>query len=82
MNINLIFNIEDLLPHRDTFEPSTLTFNVSVDEVINDLSNDMNINLIFNIKNLLPYRDIFNDMTCSKVSTNTFEGKVEGSKVS
>ena len=32
MDINPVFNIEDLLPYRDTFEPSTLPSNVFVGE--------------------------------------------------
>ena len=32
MDINHVFNIEDLLPYRGTFEPSTLLSSVSVGE--------------------------------------------------
>ena len=32
ININLVFNIEDLLPYRGTFEPSTLPSSVSAGE--------------------------------------------------
>ena len=33
MDINPVFNIEDLLPYRDTFEPSTLPSSVSACEI-------------------------------------------------
>ena len=36
MDINLIFNIEDLLRYRGTFEPSTLPSSVSVGETSKD----------------------------------------------
>ena len=32
MDISHVFNVEDLLPYRNTFEPSTLPSNVSADE--------------------------------------------------
>ena len=32
MDIRPVFNVDDLLPYRDTFEPSTLSSSVSVDE--------------------------------------------------
>ena len=32
MDISSVFNVEDLLPYRGTFEPSTLPFSVSVGE--------------------------------------------------
>ena len=32
MDVSLVFNIEDLLPYRDTFEHSTLPFSVSAGE--------------------------------------------------
>ena len=32
MDIRPVFNVEDLLPYRATFEPSTLPFSVSVGE--------------------------------------------------
>ena len=32
MDINPVFNIEDLLPYRGTFEPSTLSSSMSTDE--------------------------------------------------
>ena len=32
MDISPVFNIEDLLPYRGTFEPSTLSFSVSTGE--------------------------------------------------
>ena len=32
IDISHVFNVEDLLPYRDTFEPSTLPFSVSAGE--------------------------------------------------
>ena len=32
MNISHVFNVEDLLPYRDTFKLSTLSYSVSVGE--------------------------------------------------
>ena len=32
MDISPVFNVEDLLPYRGTFEPSTLPFSVSTGE--------------------------------------------------
>ena len=34
MDISHVFNVEDLLSYRDTFEPSTLPSSVSTSEVI------------------------------------------------
>ena len=33
VDISLVFNVEDLLPYRDTFKPSTLPSSVSAGEV-------------------------------------------------
>ena len=32
MDVSPVFNVEDLLPYRGTFEPSTLPSSVSTDE--------------------------------------------------